>query len=175
MTRHRDASISSSVGEVAGTVTRATIALDDSGATYRAHRYDVAEKVGEGYGVAVASAIGMDPARVFKTLVAEVDGEPVVAVIPVDRRLSPRRLAHAVGGKRCSLAPPVVAERETGYVTGGISPFGQRKRHRLILDASAQDHETIAVSGGRRGLQLEVSPSTILGLTGGSLAGIVDG
>jgi Cys-tRNA(Pro)/Cys-tRNA(Cys) deacylase len=175
MSRHRDASISSNVGEVAGAATRATVALDDSGATYRVHRYDVLEKVGEGYGVAVAAAIGMDPARVFKTLVADVDGEPVVAVIPVDRRLSLKRLANAVGGKRCSLAPPVMAERETGYVVGGISPFGQRKPHRLILDASAQDHETIAVSGGRRGLQLEVSPSTVLDLTGGSLAVIVDG
>ena len=174
MSRPRDASISSSVGEVAGAATRATVALDDSGASYRVHRYDVAEKVGEGYGVAVAAAIGMDAARVYKTLVAEVDGEAVVAVIPVDRRLSPRRLAQAVGGKRGSLAPPVMAERETGYVTGGISPFGQRKPHRLILDASAQDHETIAVSGGRRGLQIEVSPSTVLDLTGGSLAVIVD-
>jgi Cys-tRNA(Pro)/Cys-tRNA(Cys) deacylase len=175
MRRPRDASISSSVGEVASAATRATVALDESGATYRVHRYNVAEKVGEGYGMAVAAAIGMDPARVFKTLVAEVDGEPVVAVIPVGRRLSPKRLAHAVGGKRCSLAPPALAERETGYVTGGISPFGQRKPHRLILDASVQDHETIAVSGGRRGLQLEVSPSTVLDLTGGSLAPIVDG
>jgi len=160
---------------MAGAVTRATVALDDYGATYRVHRYDVSEKVGDGYGEAVAAAIGIGPSRVFKTLVAEVDGEPVVAVIPVDRRLSTRRLAHAVGGKRCSLASPVMAERETGYVTGGISPFGQRKRHRLILDHSAQDHETIAVSGGRRGLQLEVSPSTVLDLTGGSFAVIVDG
>ncbi|MGH8948841.1 MAG: Cys-tRNA(Pro) deacylase [Acidimicrobiia bacterium] len=160
---------------MAGAVTRATLALDDRGATYRIHRYDVSEKVGEGYGVAVAAAIGMSPARVFKTLVAEVDGEPVVAVIPVDRRLSSRKLAHALAGKRCSLASPVMAERETGYVTGGISPFGQRKEHRLILDASAQDHETIAVSGGRRGLQLEVFPTAVLDLTGGSFADIVDG
>ena len=160
---------------MAGAVTRATVVLDDSGATYRVHRYHVSEKVGDGYGTAVAAAIGIGPARVFKTLVAEVDGEPVVAVIPVDRRLSPRRLAHAVGGKRCSLVAAAMAERETGYVTGGISPFGQRKRHPLILDASAQNHETIAVSGGRRGLQLEVSAATILELTGGSVAVIVDG
>jgi Cys-tRNA(Pro)/Cys-tRNA(Cys) deacylase len=160
---------------MAGAVTRATVALDDYGATYRVHRYDVSERVGDGYGEAVAAAIGIGSSRVFKTLVAEVDGEPVVAVIPVDRRLSTRRLAHAVGGKKCSLASPVMAERETGYVTGGISPFGQRKQHRLILDHSAQDHETIAVSGGQRGLQLEVSPSTVLDLTGGSFAVIVDG
>ena len=159
---------------MAGGVTRATLALDDAGATYRVHRYDVAEKVGDGYGEAVAAAIGMGHARVFKTLVAVVDDEPVVAVVPVDRRLSTKKLARAVGGKRCSVVAPEIAERETGYVTGGISPFGQRKRHRLILDSSAEDHETIAVSGGQRGLQLELSPQTLLDLTGGILAIIVD-
>ncbi|HEX2405250.1 MAG TPA: YbaK/EbsC family protein, partial [Acidimicrobiia bacterium] len=106
--------------------------------------------------------------------VAEVDDEPVIAVVPVDRRLSTKRLARAVGGKRCSLVSPAIAERETGYVTGGISPFGQRKRHRLILDSSAEVHETIAVSGGQRGLQLELSPQTLLDLTGGVAADIVD-
>jgi Cys-tRNA(Pro)/Cys-tRNA(Cys) deacylase len=160
---------------MAGAATRATAALDDSGATYRVHRYEVAEKVGEGYGEAVAAAIGMGSARVFKTLVAVVDDEPVIAVIPVDRRLSTKRLAAAIGGKQGSLAPPALAERETGYVTGGISPFGQRKHHRLILDSSALEHDTIAVSGGRRGLQLEVPPTTILDLTDGSTAAIVDG
>jgi Cys-tRNA(Pro)/Cys-tRNA(Cys) deacylase len=159
---------------MAGGVTRATAALDEAGATYILLRYNVSEKVGQGYGEAVAAAIGMSAERVFKTLVAEVDDELVVAVIPVDRRLSTKRLASAAGGKHGSLASTTKAERETGYVTGGISPFGQRKRHRLILDASAQSHETIAVSGGRRGLQLELSPTTILDLTGGSLALIVD-
>jgi Cys-tRNA(Pro)/Cys-tRNA(Cys) deacylase len=159
---------------MAGGVTRATLALDDAGAIYQVHRYDVPEKVGEGYGEAVAAAIGMGHARVFKTLVAEVDDEPVIAVIPVDRRLSTKRLARAVGGKHCSLVPAAIAERETGYVTGGISPFGQRKRHRLILDSSAEDQETIAVSGGQRGLQLELSPQTLLHLTGGFVAVIVD-
>ena len=126
---------------MAGGATRATGALDKAGAVYQVHRYAVSEKVGQGYGEAVAAAIGMDPARVFKTLVAEVDGEPVVAVIPVDRRLSTKNLARALGGKHCSLASTAVAERETGYVIGGISPFGQRKRHRLILDSSAVDHQ----------------------------------
>jgi Cys-tRNA(Pro)/Cys-tRNA(Cys) deacylase len=157
-----------------GGATRATVALHQADAAYRVHRYDVSVKVGEGYGEAVATAIGMVSARVFKTLVAVVDDEPVIAVIPVDRRLSTKRLAVAIGGKHGSLAPPTVAERETGYVTGGISPFGQRKRHRLVLDSSALEHDTIAVSGGRRGLQLEVSPTTILDLTDGSIAVIVD-
>jgi Cys-tRNA(Pro)/Cys-tRNA(Cys) deacylase len=138
------------------------------------HRYEVAETVGDGYGEAVAAAIGMGPDRVFKTLLAEVDGEPVVAVIPVDRRLSTKKLARAVGGKHCSLASPTVAERETGYVVGGISPFGQRKQHRLVVDSSAESFETIAVSGGRRGLQLELSPQSVVDLTGGSVAPITD-
>lgn len=159
---------------MAGGVTRATIALNDAGAIYRVHRHDVSEKVGDGYGEAVAAAIEMGPARVFKTLVATVDDEPVIAVIPVDRRLSTKRLARAFGGKHCSLVSPAIAERETGYVIGGISPFGQRKRHRLILDSSARDHETIAVSGGQRGLQLELSPQTLLDLTDGAAAVIVD-
>ncbi|MET0695987.1 MAG: Cys-tRNA(Pro) deacylase [Acidimicrobiia bacterium] len=159
---------------MAGGATRATVALDRAATAYRVHRYDVSERVGEGYGEAVAAAIGMGSARVFKTLVAVVDDEPVIAVIPVDRRLSTKKLAGAFGGKHASLAPPAVAERETGYVTGGISPFGQRKRHRLILDSSALEHETIAVSGGQRGLQLELSPQTILDLTDGSAAVIVD-
>ena len=168
MTHRQGASISSNVGEMTGS-TRATVVLDDAGAIYQVHRYDVPEKVGAGYGEAVAAAIGMGRARVFKTLVAEVDGEPVIAVIPVDRRLSTKKLARAVGAKRCSLVSPAIAERETGYVTGGISPFGQRKRHRLVLDSSARDHETIAVSGGQRGLQLELSSQTLLALTDGSV------
>jgi Cys-tRNA(Pro)/Cys-tRNA(Cys) deacylase len=107
----------------------------------------VAEKVGEGYGEAVATAIGMSGSRVFKTLVVIVEDEPVVAVIPDDRGLSTKRLASALGGKHCSLASRQDAERVTGYVTGGISPFGQRRNLRLVLDDSAADFETIAVSG----------------------------
>jgi Cys-tRNA(Pro)/Cys-tRNA(Cys) deacylase len=159
---------------LAGRATRATQALDRAGVAYNLHAYEVAEKVGEGYGKAVAEAIGMPGSRVFKTLVADVDGEPVVAVIPVDRRLSTKRVASAAGGKHCSLASPETAERVTGYVTGGISPFGQRRRMRLILDSSAAEFETIAVSGGRRGIQLEVSPETVIEVTGGALAPIAD-
>ena len=109
---------------MAGRATRATQALDRAGVAYNLHAYEVAEKVGEGYGRAVAEAVGMLGSRVFKTLVADVDGEPVVAVISVDRRLSTKRVASAAGGKHCSLASPETAERVTGYVTGGISPFG---------------------------------------------------
>jgi Cys-tRNA(Pro)/Cys-tRNA(Cys) deacylase len=97
-----------------------------------------------------------------------------VAVIPVDRRLSARRLARAVGGKRCSLASPATAERLTGYVTGGISPFGQKRSLRLVLDSTASKHATIAVSGGRRGIQLELSPAALMEVTGGQVAAISD-
>ncbi len=159
---------------MAAGATRATAALDRAGVEYRVHHYDVAEKVGDGYGEAVAAAIGLPGARVFKTLVAELDGRAVVGVLPVDRRLSIKRLARAAGGKHGSLADPAVAERLTGYVTGGISPFGQRKRLPLYLDSSARRWETIAVSGGRRGLQLELAPDVILSVTGGSLAPIAD-
>lgn len=159
---------------MAGRSTRATQTLDRSGATYRVHEYEVAEKVGDGYGEAVARAIGLPGERVFKTLVAEVDGEHVIGLIPVDRRLSAKKLARAVGGKSASLAPPADAERVTGYVTGGISPFGQRKRLRVFVDSSAALHETIAVSGGRRGVQLELAPDAVLSVSGGSLAAITE-
>jgi Cys-tRNA(Pro)/Cys-tRNA(Cys) deacylase len=159
---------------VAGQTTRATAELDLAGAEYRAHRYTVDEQVGEGYGEAVAAAIGMSSERVFKTLVAEVDGRIVMAVVPVRTRLSKRKLARAAGGKRCSVASPATAEKETGYVPGGISPFGRRKKGPLVLDSSALTHETIAVSGGRRGLQLELDPRVVLEVTGGVVADISD-
>ena len=159
---------------MAGRATRATQALDRAGVAYEVHIYEVTEKVGDGYGQAVAAALGMPPGRVFKTLVAEVDAQPVVAVIPVSRRLSTRKLARVVGGKQCSLASPSVAERLTGYVTGGISPFGQRRALNLTLDSSAAEFETIAVSGGRRGVQLELSPSAVIEVTRGALASIAD-
>lgn len=159
---------------MSGGATRATEALDKAGVAYRVHEYDVKEQVGDGYGEAVAAAIGLPEGRVFKTLVAEVDDLPVVAVIPVERRLSTKRLARAMNGKRCALVSPAVAERLTGYVTGGISPFGQRRKLRLVLDATATGFETIAVSGGRRGLQVELAPDRLLAVTAGVLAVIAD-
>lgn len=159
---------------MSSTTTRATEALDKAGVIYSVHLYDVETRVGDGYGEAVAAAIGLPASRVFKTLVAEVDAEVVVAVIPVERRLSTKRLAKAAGGKRCSLASPATAERLTGYVTGGISPFGQRRELRLFLDSSASDFEAIAVSGGRRGVQLELGTEALLVITGGVIAHIAD-
>jgi Cys-tRNA(Pro)/Cys-tRNA(Cys) deacylase len=154
--------------------TRATDTLDRAGVAYVIHAYAVTEKVGEGYGEAVAAAIGLSADRVFKTLIAEVDGIPVVAVIPVTARLSTRRLARAADGKRAEMMPPAVAERLTGYVTGGISPFGQRRTLDCYLDSSASAQDTIAVSGGLRGIQLEVAPDDLIRITRASVAALVD-
>jgi len=154
--------------------TRATVALDSIGIRYVVHEYVVAEKVGAGYGEAVAVAIGLPAARVFKTLVVEVDGVPVVAVVPVAARLSTRLLARVTGSKRAELVAPAAAERLTGYVTGGISPFGQRRRLDLYLDLSARDHDTVAVSGGVRGIQLEILPDDLIRVTGATVATLVD-
>ncbi len=154
--------------------TRATDSLDRAGVVYVIHEYAVAEKVGDGYGEAVAAAIHLPADRVFKTLIAEVDGVPVVAVVPVAARLSTRMLARAAGGKRAGMISPATAERLTGYVTGGISPFGQRRALDLYLDSSAMEHHSIAVSGGVRGIQLEVSPDDLVRVTSAVVAPLVD-
>jgi len=115
---------------------------------------------GAAYGLEAAEKLGLDPARVFKTLVASVDGALVVAIIPVAGQLDLRSL-----GKRAAMAGQAEAERATGYVAGGISPLGQRRRLPTILDSSALDHETIHVSAGRRGLELELAPRDLVTLT----------
>jgi Cys-tRNA(Pro)/Cys-tRNA(Cys) deacylase len=124
------------------------------------------------FGLEAADALGVDAARVFKTLLVEVDGEIVVAVIPVAHRLDLGAAARAVGGKRATMADPAVAERRTGYVVGGISPLGQKHAHRTVLDASAEPLETVFVSGGRRGFEIELAPSDLLRLTAGTTAAL---
>jgi Cys-tRNA(Pro)/Cys-tRNA(Cys) deacylase len=154
--------------------TRATVALDKLGVSYVVHEYVVGAKVGEGYGEAVAAAIDLPPGRVFKTLLAEVDGIPVVAVVPVTARLSTRMLAKAAGSKRAEMLPPAEAERLTGYVTGGISPFGQKRTLDLYVDSSANENATVAVSGGVRGIQLEISPVDLIRVTNAVVAALVE-
>ena len=123
------------------------------------------------YGVEAAEALGVDPGSVFKTLLASVDGSRlVVAIIPVADRLSFKALAAAAGGKRAEMAEPAAAERATGYVLGGISPLGQRRRLPTLLDRSALDHATIHVSAGRRGLELAVAPGDLVRLTAATVA-----
>ena len=115
------------------------------------------------YGLEAAEALGIDAASVFKTLLAELDGrELVVAIVPVDAMLNLKALARAAGGKRAQMADPAAAERSTGYVRGGISPFGQKKRLRTFVDDSVNALETVHVSGGRRGLEIAIAPADLL-------------
>lgn len=140
-----------------GGSTPATLALTGLGIPFtpRPYQHDPSTTA---FGLEAAAALGVDPSRVFKTLMTEVDGLLVVAVVPVSVQLDLKALAAAVGGKRARLADPAVAERKTGYVVGGISPIGQRTALPTVLDASASDHETVFVSGGRRGFDLELAP-----------------
>jgi Cys-tRNA(Pro)/Cys-tRNA(Cys) deacylase len=124
------------------------------------------------FGAEAADALGVDVARVYKTLVAQVDEELWVAVVPVPAQLDLKALAAAAGGKRATLADPGAAERATGYVVGGISPLGQRKRLRTVVDATALDHPTVFVSGGRRGLDVELTATDLIQLTNARTAPI---
>ena len=153
---------------MAGTATPATTRLDKAGVRYRTHAYT--HDAGAAYGPEAAAAVGTDPARVFKTLVAEVDGALTVAVVPVSAKLDLKALAAAVGGKRAKMAEVAAAERATGYVAGGISPLGQRKRLPTVLDASAEGFDTVFCSPGRRGLELELAPADLVRLTGAKVA-----
>jgi Cys-tRNA(Pro)/Cys-tRNA(Cys) deacylase len=144
--------------------TPATVALTQAGAAFTLHSYDH-EPTARGYGEEAADALGVPYERIFKTLVAETERGLAVAVIPVAVRLDLKAFAAALRSKRATLADPAQAERATGYVVGGISPLGQRKRLPTVVDASALDFETIYFSAGRRGLQIESSPTTLIELT----------
>ncbi|WP_432251973.1 Cys-tRNA(Pro) deacylase [Streptomyces sp. HNM1019] len=144
--------------------TPATTALTAAGTDFTVHSYEH-DPAAPSYGEEAAQALGVAPERVFKTLVASVDDRLTVAIVPVSATLDLKALASAVGGKRATMADPAVAERTTGYVRGGISPLGQRKRLPTALDASADAHETICVSAGRRGLEVELSPRDLASLT----------
>jgi Cys-tRNA(Pro)/Cys-tRNA(Cys) deacylase len=154
-------------------LTPAITTLQRLGVAHAVRRYEVAESDDLTYGEAVAAALDVEPERVFKTLVAQLDGkELVVAVVPVTRSLDLRALASAANAKTAAMAPPEAAERSTGYVTGGISPFGQRKRLRTFVDASVRRHAAVFVSGGRRGIQLELSPADLLAHTAAAEAAL---
>ncbi|MFI6351832.1 Cys-tRNA(Pro) deacylase [Streptomyces sp. NPDC050743] len=151
--------------------TPATVALSSAGVDFTVHSYDH-DPSHPSYGEEAAEAMGVSADRVFKTLVADVDGALTVAVVPVSGSLDLKALAAAVGGKRATMADPTLAERTTGYVRGGISPLGQRKKLPTVLDESAEAHETICVSAGRRGLEVELSPTDLTKLTNAVLAPI---
>lgn len=144
--------------------TPATVALAAAGIAFEVRSYEHDPRAAS-YGTEAAEALGVDPARVFKTLLASLDGRLVVGVVPVTGQLDLKALARALGGTKAVMAEVTAAERATGYVAGGISPVGQKRAHPTVLDASALDHATVLVSGGRRGLDLELAPTDLVAVT----------
>ena len=151
--------------------TPATVALTAAGIAFTPHAYEH-DAANTNFGLEAADALGVDADQVFKTLLADVDGALTVAIVPVTGKLDLKALAAAVGGKKAEMADARVAERKTGYVVGGISPVGQKTRHVTVLDETAELYESIFVSGGRRGFDIELSPSDLLLITGGFTAAI---
>jgi Cys-tRNA(Pro)/Cys-tRNA(Cys) deacylase len=156
---------------VAGRGTPATIALNRAGIAFTVHEYAHDPRL-ESYGLEASQALGVPAERMFKTLVAEVDGALVVGVVPVPGQLDLKALAAAGGGKRAVMAQVSAAERATGYVAGGISPVGQRKRLPVLLDASAMAYATVFCSGGRRGLEIELAPADLVRAADATVASI---
>ena len=144
--------------------TPAMVMLERSGIEFAVHAFnhDLVDTEELGYGRAAAHALGVDESRVFKTLLAQSEKSAVVAIVPVSAQLSLKALAIVLGVKRCEMVPAQDAQRITGYVVGGISPFGQKKKLFTVLDESASDLPTIFVSGGRRGLDIEVAPADLI-------------
>jgi Cys-tRNA(Pro)/Cys-tRNA(Cys) deacylase len=159
------------VARVAGRGTRATDVLARLKMTHTVHSYEHDPRAAA-YGLEAAAALGVPAERVFKTLIADVDERLTAAVVPVAGSLDLKALADAAGGKRARMAEPAAAERATGYVTGGISPLGQRRRLPVVLDASALEHETIMVSAGQRGLEIELAPADLVRAAGAVVAPI---
>lgn len=151
--------------------TPATVALTAAGIGHTLHPYAHVDGTSS-YGHEAAAALGVAPERIFKTLLADLGGELVVAVVPVARQLDLKALAAALGAKRAAMADPAAATRSTGYVLGGISPLGQRTHLRTVLDRSATDFPTVLVSGGRRGLQVELAPADVVRATRATVAAI---
>ncbi|MER8182531.1 Cys-tRNA(Pro) deacylase [Kitasatospora sp. NPDC094015] len=154
-----------------GQGTPATVALEAAAVDFTVHSY-AHDPAADTYGGEAAEALGIPAARVFKTLVAEVDGALTVGVVPVSGKLDLKALAAAVGGKRAAMADPAAAERSSGYVRGGISPLGQRRPLPTVLDHSVLEHPTVFVSGGRRGLEVELAPADLIALTSARTAPI---
>lgn len=147
------------------TGTPATQMLTKAKIAFRTAEYDYVPGQ-HAIGMHAAEAIGVEPERVLKTLMVEVDGKGACAVIPSDRTLSMKRVAAAFGGKTATMMAPDKAERLTGYHTGGISPFGQRKRHPTAFEATALDAAEVVINGGKRGLMVLLSPADALAVLG---------
>ena len=138
--------------------TPATLALSKSGVRFEVLSYDY-DPDAKRIGLQAAEALGEPPHRVLKTLVAQVDGKPVCLLVPSDRDVSMKKVAAAFGGKAAQMLPPADAERITGYHVGGISPFGQKKRVPIAIEAAALGHSSVFINGGQRGLQVELDPN----------------
>jgi Cys-tRNA(Pro)/Cys-tRNA(Cys) deacylase len=143
--------------------TPATALLARSGVNFTLHTYEHDPRA-EGYGEEAASQLGVLPQRLFKTLIVSIDGKLACGVVPVAGRLDLKAIASTLGGKRAEMAPPAAAQRATGYVVGGISPIGQKTELPTVIDISALSHETVFVSAGRRGLQVELAPTDLVAL-----------
>jgi Cys-tRNA(Pro)/Cys-tRNA(Cys) deacylase len=153
------------------TGTPATALLTKLQLPFSLHPYDHDPR-SQAYGEEAAAALGIEPARIFKTLIASVDGALACAVVPVASRLDLKAFAAALGGKRAELADPAAAARTTGYVVGGISPIGQKARLRVLVDASAEGFDTVYVSAGKRGLQVQLAPADLVVAAGAQFAAI---
>jgi Cys-tRNA(Pro)/Cys-tRNA(Cys) deacylase len=151
--------------------TPATVALTALGIPFVEHEYAHDANTAS-FGLEAAEVLGADPDRVFKTLLADADGTLVVGIVPVSGKLDLKALALAVGAKKAEMADPKLAERRTGYVVGGISPIGQKTRLAAVLDETAELFDTILVSGGRRGFDIELSPADLVRATGATIAAI---
>ena len=138
--------------------TRATQALEKAGVRFTLHTYDY-DPEAESIGLQAAEALGVEPHRMLKTLMAEVDGKPVCAVVPSDREISMKKLASTFGGKAAKMMRPADAERLTGYHVGGISPFGQKKRVPTAIETAALGEALVFINGGQRGLQIQIDPN----------------
>ena len=154
--------------------TPALLAVQSAGIEYTLHEYEHSEHQEGGYALDSARVLGRDPAVIFKTLMTEIDGTTACAVVPATGMLNLKSLAHAAHGKRAAMMDPAKAERLTGYVTGGISPLGQRCKATVFIDESALDHPTILISGGKRTLSLELAASDLASILGAAFAPIAD-
>jgi Cys-tRNA(Pro)/Cys-tRNA(Cys) deacylase len=154
--------------------TPAVLALDRAGTAYTLHPYEHDPRAGS-FGLEAAEVLGVDPARVFKTLLVEADGALVVAVLPVSHWLDLKGLARAIGARRAAMADPADAQRATGYVVGGISPLGQKRALPTVVDESALAHRTVLVSAGKRGLDVELAPGDLIALTSAMTARLTAG
>jgi Cys-tRNA(Pro)/Cys-tRNA(Cys) deacylase len=154
-----------------GQGTPATVALTKAGLAFTTHAYEH-DPAAKSFGLEAAEALGLAPEQVYKTLLVKVDGKLAVGVVPVDRQLDLKAVAAALEGKRAVMADPGVAERSTGYVVGGISPIGQKRPLPTVVDSSATEYDIVYVSGGRRGLDVGLSPADLITVTSARTAPI---